>query len=449
MPRVGGVERMEERVWSGVQSQRVLLTLACFAAAALCACGKPTAEEVQKSLQERLISAKTGDVVELPAGKFHFDRTLSLTVNGVTLRGKGMDQTILSFAGQKTGAQGLLIKANDFLIEDLGIEDTAGDALTVQGGTNITIRRVRTEWTRGPNENNGPYGIYPVDCRNLLVEDSVARAAADAGIYVGQSENVVIRRNRSEFNVDGYEIENSENVDAYENRATHNTGGMGVFNLPNLPRQGGRRIRVFNNQIVDNNSPNFAPKSLGPIATLPSGTGMYVLAIRDVEIFKNAIRGNHTVNVYIMHYATAVDEEALKATQSSALTQQIFAPPDKRFYPFVQDVSIHDNEISGGGQSPDLRMASVKALASALHGKLRDVLYDGMVDASWGRKGANPGRMCLQNNGPASFLNFDAAGGMKHPVSDAASYACSLPPLSPVVIPQLGGTGSSSAGGGQ
>src|SRR6478672_10229457 len=79
MPRVGGVERMEERVWSGVQSQRVLLTLACFAAAALCACGKPTAEEVQKSLQERLISAKTGDVVELPAGKFHFDRTLSLT----------------------------------------------------------------------------------------------------------------------------------------------------------------------------------------------------------------------------------------------------------------------------------------------------------------------------------------------------------------------------------
>jgi parallel beta-helix repeat protein len=439
---------MKQRAGSHAGVQRVLLVLAFIAAAVLCGCSKSAPDEVQKHLQERMIAAKTGDIIELPAGKFHFERTLSLTVSGVTLRGKGMDRTILSFAGQKTGAQGVLVKANDFVVEDLAVEDTAGDALTIQGGTNVTVRRVRTEWTRGPNENNGPYGIYPVDCKNLLVEDSVARAAADAGIYVGQSENVVIRRNRSELNVDGYEIENSENVDAYENVATHNTGGIGVFNLPNLPRQGGRRIRVFNNQIVDNNSPNFAPKSLGPIATLPSGTGMYVLAIRDVEVFKNAIRGNNTVNVYIMHYNTAVDEEALAATRSSALTQQIFAPQDKRFYPFVQDVWVHDNEISGGGQSPDLRMASVKALAQALHGKLRDVLYDGMVDPSWGRKGMNPGRICLQNNGPATFLNFDAAGGLKHTVSDLKNYACSLAPLGAVVIPQLG-TGANNGTGGR
>ena len=170
----------------------------------------PPRKTFQKTLQEKLIAAKPGDVIEIPEGKFHVDRTLSLIANGVTIRGKGMDKSILSFAGQKTGAQGVLVKANDFTIEDVGIEDTAGDALTIQGGTNITVRRVRAEWTRGPNEGNGPYAIYPVECNNLLVEDSVARGAADAGVYVGQSENVIIRRNRSEFNVDGYEIENSE-----------------------------------------------------------------------------------------------------------------------------------------------------------------------------------------------------------------------------------------------
>jgi len=251
-----------------------------------------TAQDFQKTLQERLIAAKPGDVIDLPEGKFHFSRTLSLTVNGVTLRGKGQDKTILSFAGQTSGAQGVLVKADDFLIQDLGIEDTAGDALTIQGGRNIIVRRVRTEWTRGPNEANGPYGIYPVECKNLLVEDSISRGAADAGIYVGQSENVVLRRNRVESNVDGFEIENTENVDAYENVATHNTGGMGVFNLPNLPRQGGRHVRVFNNQLVENNTPNFAPKSLGPIHYLPTGTGMYILAIRDVEAFNNKIQNN-------------------------------------------------------------------------------------------------------------------------------------------------------------
>src|SRR5580700_2155456 len=122
----------------------------------LSSCGKPAAEDFQKSLQERLITAKSGDAIEIPEGKFHVDRTLSLIANGVTIRGKGMDKSILSFAGQKTGAQGVLVKANDFIIEDIAIEDPAGDALTIQGGTNITVCRVRTEWTRGPNEANGP-----------------------------------------------------------------------------------------------------------------------------------------------------------------------------------------------------------------------------------------------------------------------------------------------------
>lgn len=423
------------------------MLLCGFLFAGLSGCKINPPKDFQKTLQERLIDAKSGDVIDLPEGKFPLKNTLTLTADGVTLRGKGMQKTVLSFVGQQTGAQGLLVKANNFTIEDIGIEDTAGDALTVQGGNNITIRRVRTEWTRGPNSNNGPYGIYPVECKNLLVEDSVAKGAADAGIYVGQSENVVIRRNRAESNVDGYEIENSENVDAYQNVSTHNTGGIGVFNLPNLPRQGGKHVRVFDNQFVENNLPNFAPKSLGPIATLPAGTGIYVLAIRDVEIFRNKIRNNNTVNLYIIHYATAVDQTAIRETSNSALTQQIFAPPDKRYYPFVQNIAVHDNEISGGGQAPDDRMASVKELAKALGGKLPDILYDGMVDPQWGRKGANQGNICLQNNGTVAFLNFDAAGKMKHPVKDVGQYACALPPLSAVSIPQAPGSSSGSGGG--
>src|ERR1700733_358807 len=127
-------------------------------------CGsKPV--DVQKSLQEQFITAKPGSVIDLPEGKIHLNQTLSLMVDHVTLRGKGMDKTILSFAGSPGGVaagqiesgQGLLIKANDFTIEDLAIEDTAGDALTIQGGPNITIRRGRaarmsrmgrTEFTR-------------------------------------------------------------------------------------------------------------------------------------------------------------------------------------------------------------------------------------------------------------------------------------------------------------
>ncbi|HMV50910.1 MAG TPA: parallel beta-helix domain-containing protein, partial [Blastocatellia bacterium] len=118
--------------------------------------------DFQKKLQEDLIKAKPGSVIELPAGKFKLDKTLSLNVDKVTVRGKGMDKTVLSFTGQNKGSAGMLVKANDFTIEDLAIEDAAGDALKIENGTNIAIRRVRVEWTAGPKETNGPYGIYPV-----------------------------------------------------------------------------------------------------------------------------------------------------------------------------------------------------------------------------------------------------------------------------------------------
>ena len=63
------------------------------------------------------------------------------------------------------------------------------------------------------------------------MEDNVAIGASDAGIYVGQSANVVVRRNRAEWNVAGIEIENTVDAHVYENVATNNTGGILVFNL--------------------------------------------------------------------------------------------------------------------------------------------------------------------------------------------------------------------------
>jgi parallel beta-helix repeat protein len=407
---------------------------ALLMAAALNGCNSQPPVSYQKQLQEQLIKAKAGDVIEVPEGKFQLDRTLSLTTDKVTIRGKGMDKSILSFAGQKEGGSGMLVKANDFVIEDMAIEDTAGDGLTIQGGNNITVRRVRVEWTRGPNTANGPYAIYPTECKNVLVEDSVAKGASDAGFYVGQSDQVVMRRNRAEYNVDGYEVENTEHADVYDNVATHNTGGLGVFNLPSLPKQGGKYVRVFHNQIYDNNNPNFAAKSLGAIYHLPAGTGMYVMAINNVEVFDNKIHDNNTTNLYVIEYNAALGEVK-----------------DARYRPFTEQVSIHDNEIANGGKSPDLRQDDVKALSAALGGPLPDVLYDGVVDPKIraAQKGRNPAQICISNNGSASFLNFDAGGGFKHPVKDPKIYGCSLQPLEAVSIPQIPAANPAPHAGGQ
>ena len=165
----------------------------------------------------------------------------------------------------------------------------------------VTFRGVRAEWTRGPNPENGAYGLYPVNCSNVLIENSIARGASDAGIYVGQSRNIIVRDNIAEYNVAGIEIENSYNADVYGNRTEHNTGGILVFDLPGLPQMGGHSVRVYRNTIINNDTPNFAPAG-NIVATVPTGTGVLIMANRDVHVFENEISGHGTANVIITAY---------------------------------------------------------------------------------------------------------------------------------------------------
>jgi parallel beta-helix repeat protein len=385
-------------------------------------------QDFAKKLQEDLIKAKPGSVIEIPAGKFSFDKTLSLNVPKVTIRGKGMKETILSFTGQKAGSAGLMVKADDFVIEDLAIEDAAGDALKVENSSNVTMRRVRVEWTGGPKETNGPYGLYPVTCKNVLIEDCVAIAASDAGIYVGQSDGVIMRRNRADKNVAGIEIENTRNADVYENIATNNTGGIMAFNLPDLPVQGGTNVRIYNNQIIGNNLPNFAPTSQ-IVAGLPTGTGVLVMSIKNVEVFKNVIKDNNTANINISTFSGKDGK----------------LPDISKYNPFVASVYIHDNEISGGGTKPDVRLPKIAELAKATGGKFMDILYDGVIEPKDGKPGtAADAKICIENNGAATFLNYDAGNGSKKIVTDVKAYKCSLPALAAINLPNAG----SKSGGG-
>ena len=361
-----------------------------------------------KRLQEALINAKPGAVIQLPEGKFDLDRELSLTVESVTIRGKGMDKTVLSFKNQKSGSAGLLATGNGFTIEDLTIEDTKGDALKINGSTGVTIRRIKTQWTGGPRETNGSYGIYPVQCKNVLIEDSVAIGASDAGIYVGQSRQIIVRRNRAEFNVAGIEIENSTNADVENNVATDNTGGLLIFNLPDLPVQGGSFTRVYGNQVYANNTPNFAPKG-NIVAKVPAGTGIMVMSTHDIEIFKNTLKDNETSNVSMLSYLTTGNPMK-----------------DAKYDPFVESISIHDNIITGGGHKPAGRAAD---LAPVLGSPVPSIIYDGVT-----RPKSENARICIHNNGDATFVDYDAPHQFKHPKRDLAAHACELPALEAVRI---------------
>lgn len=382
----------------------------------------PEPEPVDETnLQERLLDAQPGDVVEIPAGTFSFDRSLSLDIDGVTIRGAGIDDTILSFADQVTGAEGLLVTASDFTIEDLAIEDTKGDALKINEGTNIVIRRVRTEWTGGYSTDNGAYGIYPVQTTNVLIEESVAIGASDAGIYVGQSNNIIVRNNRAEFNVAGIEIENSVHADVYGNIATNNTGGILVFNLPGLAQQGAY-TRVYDNDVNSNNTANFGHPGTA-VAAVPAGSGILVMSNDLVEIFGNRIHDNRSSNIIV----------------TSGATVGFGGEDDPDFDGFPEGVYIHDNELSGAGFEPDGILNVLQVLLyGGEEGALPDVVWDGALDEAKLVDGAPlpEDRICVQETG-VEVLNADGGNGFAAPVIDTAAHDCVLESLDPVVLDGL------------
>jgi parallel beta-helix repeat protein len=375
--------------------------------------GLAAGPDFPKKLQEALITAKPGAVIQLPEGRFDLDRELSLTTDSVTIRGKGMDKTVLSFKNQKSGSAGLLATGNAFTMEDMTIEDTKGDGIKINGATGVTIKHVKAQWTGGPKETNGSYGIYPVQCKNVLIEDSVVIGASDAGIYVGQSRQIIVRRNRVEFNVAGIEIENSTNADVEHNTATNNTGGLLVFNLPDLPVQGGSFTRVFENDVYGNNTDNFAPKG-NIVAKVPAGTGIMVMSTHDIEIFKNKLKDNETSNVSLLSYLTTGNP--LK---------------DAKYDPFVESISIHDNTITGGGHKPAGRAAE---LGKVLGSPVPSIIYDGVM-----RPKSTDAKICINHNGDATFVNYDAGHEFRNPKRDLASHACELHALEAVKMEAAAG----------
>ncbi|MBS0365214.1 MAG: right-handed parallel beta-helix repeat-containing protein [Proteobacteria bacterium] len=373
----------------------------------------------EKQLQQQFLDAKPGTVIEIPPGTHPLQRVLTLRADGVTVRGAGSDKSILSFKNQISGPEGMLVYANHFTIEHLAIEDSKGDGLKINDGDGVTIRDVRVEWTRGPSLDNGAYAIYPVKCRNVLIEDSTAIGSRDAGIYVGQSQDIVVRRNRAEKNVAGIEIENSVRADVYENTATNNSGGILVFNMPDLT-QHGEHARVFRNRIIANNLDNFAARGTA-VASVPAGSGVIITSNPKVEVFGNEIADNRTANVIIASYYS---------------TNFADKTPTPGYDPYPKSIYIHDNRFAGGGDAPDgLQWKTLKVSMFGINGHFPDVIWDGFVDSKAQINGQYPpeARICV-NNGGAAVINIDGPNKFSHPRVLKEEMRCQLPPLAAVTL---------------
>jgi parallel beta-helix repeat protein len=377
-------------------------------------------------------AAQNGDAIVFAPGTYSFTNQLALgKADNVSILGSGSDQTTLDFQGQKpgTGDDSVFAQSvNNLRFEGFTIKDSPGNGIKTLSVMGLTFRSLVVTWSAMDN-TDGAYGLYPVQSTDVLIEHCTVSGASDSGIYVGQSQDIVVRDNEVFGNVGGIEIENSFRADVHDNRAHDNTAGILVFDLPGLQQEGGHSVRVYSNNIATNNRGNFA--AMGDIVGMvPAGTGFFIMANHDVEIFQNTFTGNKTGCAGIVSYA---------------VTQMPFTDPNYVQYP--SRVYFHDNTYSMGGTHPDLSSQIGFLLETGISafpgGHVPDVLYDGIVDPN-AAPGPNPMTICVKEaatttvcNGHFDKIDPNAPALGKTVVCDPKPYDCTLPALPPVSFPGL------------
>ena len=377
----------------------------CYLLVCLCLPLFASTQDLRRQLQTQFIESADGSVIEIPEGRFQLNMALWMDgKKGITIKGKGMDKTILSFKDQLAGAEGIKItNSSDITLQDFTVQDSKGDLIKAQLVEGLVLRNIKAEWTGKPSRDNGSYALYPVQCTNVLIDSCVAIGASDAGIYVGQSQHVIVKNSKAWHNVAGIEIENTLYADVFNNEATENTGGILVFDLPNLVQKKGGHVRVFSNHVHHNNLPNFAPRG-NIVGKVPLGTGLMILATNNVEIFDNRIINNRTAGTAIISYY--ITEIPIK---------------DNSYYPFPDHIYIHDNVYEREKERTTMkgRMGKMLRLKVRFGKNVPHIIYDGIIDDKLAKQA-----ICIRNNKEQSVANIKAADNFKNISRDITPFAC-------------------------
>jgi len=310
-----------------------------------------------ESIQAAVDDARPGDTIEVLAGVY--SETVLFDIDDVTLRGVPEDGRRPLLDGRGELADGIIGSGRGLTIEGLDLANYTANGVMLNLSEEIVLRDITAT-------NTGLYGLYPVESIGVRVEGCRVTGARDAGIYVGQCKDVVVRGCEASGNVTGIEIENCVGALVEENLVTDNAGGLLVFLLPNNPSKVSRGCLLRNNEVLANNHENFAAEG-ATVAGVPSGTGVLILAADDVEVTSNVIHDNKTCGVAVLSLAN------LPGKKSGGVDVD----------PWPDRVWVHDNDLvkNGGDADPDAREQGISG---------SDLLWDLSGEGnSWSEAGAS------------------------------------------------------------
>jgi len=295
---------------------------------------KPATIVVSTTIQAAVDAAHPGDSVHVPPGTYREN----VRVTKDNIRIEGSSAAILDGTGL-TGNTGISVspaspasRINGFTLSGLTIQNYSGNGLVLLRADNFHIND-------GNYANNDEYGIFPLLSSGGFIGSNRVSGSNEAGIYVGQSSDVVIEKNQVSDCTIGIEIENSSFIRVSRNTAEGNTIGIAMQVLPSLAVTVTAYIDVTNNRLISNNRINPVTDPDELLSLLPAGVGILNVGGDVVTATHNLAFKNHTAAIIV------------------AQLPPVIAALDSRIDPFPDHNQIRDNVLMENGEAPDPKIA--------------------------------------------------------------------------------------------
>ena len=305
--------------------------------------------EVTHKIQEALNASQPGDIVRLTPGVYRLSQGLTLSSARLTFEGAGKHRTILIFDSSDVDAHGLAIVGDGITVRNLSIEDAPVVGMLVEGDT-ATLEQISLSWS----SEVAAVAVHMKASQDHLVHQIEIEGAIDTGLLLTDVGATHIEH----INVQGAQIGaglvDSSQIELYDSMFSLNSLGIGIVRTvpqPPILRAVGKGIRIYRNQLFDNNVGSTYVSATGK-RRWPRGAGVAVIGTPHVDIFNNSIQQHGSFGVGIFadseHYQQAV-------------------------YP--SHINVFDNKFSANGAYPDAYQLGDIILNAGPY--LADIVWDG------------------------------------------------------------------------
>ena len=286
------------------------------------------------SIQSAVDAANAGDIIRIEGGTYR--EAIVINKPGIQLIGltsAANERVIIENPGDEDN--GITVRSNGdgFVLKNVIVQNFEENGVFIIRADNFLLSHVDTK-------NNGEYGLFPLFCNGGLIEHCSATGHTDTGLYIGQSENIVLEYNAAFANVNGLEVENCSNITVSKNQSYDNVCGILVVLLPGLTTKTSTNILVSDNHVYGNNHINFAEAGGGFESFVPSGSGILVVGVDNVTVKGNNIRDNNFVGI---------------ATVSTVILGSLAGLPPEAFgdiEPNPDGAKITGNVLGNNGAAP-------------------------------------------------------------------------------------------------